>query len=451
MRGTTIPDLDDLVAALAFARGGGYALLAEAEFLAGLGAGGDLELGAAVDGGDVDLGAESGLGHGDGDGGEDVVGDAVEDGMRAGFDDQEEVAVGASVGAGVALAGEADALAVAGAGLDAELERLAAGDDAGSVAGGAGVGDFTGASAARALDVELHASAHLGDLARSRGTRGTPWRRRWWTCLCRWGKPPGRSISRRVVPPRTAVQKSMETWYSRSVPGWGPRCAAPRPPLNMPEKMSLKEPPKPASWVLPPVPGWPLPRPAAAKSEKSEAAEVEGNLLRGAASSASGGGEGIAAAVLAARGGLGGGGIDGVGVEAELVEDLALLFVGEDVVGFGDLLELFFGLFVAGVYVRVILARELAKGLADLILGGAFFDAQRGVIVFGLSCHVLSLKQQWDEVILFCCRVERVECPVGWFLRSSPLHIRGRSGFGDSSRIRGSCGSNAPASGQCRR
>src|ERR1700722_18344664 len=37
---------------------------------------------------------------------------------------------------------------------------------------------------------------------------------------CRW-------ISSRATPPRTAVQKSTLTWYSRSVPGLGPRALFP--------------------------------------------------------------------------------------------------------------------------------------------------------------------------------------------------------------------------------
>ena len=95
-----------------------------------------------VDGGHFDFGAQGGFGNGDGDGDVDVVAGAFEDGVRAGLDDQVEVAGGAAAGAGVAFAGEADALAVAGSGLDAELERLAAGDDSFAAAGRAGVLDL---------------------------------------------------------------------------------------------------------------------------------------------------------------------------------------------------------------------------------------------------------------------------------------------------------------------
>ncbi len=47
-----------------------------------------------------------------------------------------------------------------------------------------------------------------------------------------------------------------------------------------------------------------------------------------------------------------------------LVVDLALLMVGEHVVGLLDLLELRLGLGVVGVDVRVELARQLAVGAA---------------------------------------------------------------------------------------
>ncbi len=55
---------------------------------------------------------------------------------------------------------------------------------------------------------------------------------------------------------------------------------------------------------------------------------------------------------------------------AELVVGLALLDVGEGAVGGGDLLEPLLGLLVARVGVGVVLARQLAVGLLDLVLGG---------------------------------------------------------------------------------
>src|SRR6185437_10014840 len=74
-----------------------------------------------------------------------------------------------------------------------------------------------------------------------------------------------------------------------------------------------------------------------------------------------------AAMALLAGVGLGLRGVNLVGVEPELVIDLALLLVTQDVVGLGDFLELLLRLFVVGVYVGVIFARELTEGLADFL------------------------------------------------------------------------------------
>ena len=65
--------------------------------------------------------------------------------------------------------------------------------------------------------------------------------------VCAWpwqvGQVSWRCTWMRAWPPRIAVQKSTVAWYSRSVPGCGPRgrcgCCAPE---KMPEKMSLKLP-----------------------------------------------------------------------------------------------------------------------------------------------------------------------------------------------------------------
>ena len=85
--------------------------------------------------------------------------------MIAGADDGVKVAWRSAVGSSVSLAGNADALAVARAGLDADLERLGVRDRAFAVARGAGGQILSGSVAARALDIELHAAAGLGDLS----------------------------------------------------------------------------------------------------------------------------------------------------------------------------------------------------------------------------------------------------------------------------------------------
>src|SRR6185503_10393634 len=62
---------------------------------------------------------------------------------------------------------------------------------------------------------------------------------------------------------------------------------------------------------------------------------------------------------------------------------LALVRIAEHVVGLGDRLEALLGPRV-GVRVRVVLARELAVGLLDVLLGGLLVDPQRLVVVLDL-------------------------------------------------------------------
>jgi len=68
---------------------------------------------------------------------------------------------------------------------------------------------------------------------------------------------------------------------------------------------------------------------------------------------------------------------------AVLIVQAALLFVGQHLVGAGDLLEFFLRRLVARIAVRVELHRLLAVGFLDLIRRGAFRDAQETVKIFG--------------------------------------------------------------------
>ena len=72
---------------------------------------------------------------------------------------------------------------------------------------------------------------------------------------------------------------------------------------------------------------------------------------------------------------------------AVLVVGRALLRVGQHLVGFLGLLELLLGLLVvvALVAVRVVLHRQLAIGLLDLLVGGVLRDAEHLVVV--ALCH----------------------------------------------------------------
>ena len=188
---------------------------------------------------------------------------------------------------------------------------------------------------------------------------------------------------RRITAPRMACQKPTLTWYSRSVPGSGcsSTAAPPRPPLNMLEKMSRN------------AAAAPLLRLRAAGFEqvgKIEAAEIERNSLAAALSAGTASESASAESSAGARVGLGRRRIDVVRVVAELVVDLALLGIAEDVVGFREQLEFFFRRLVAGIDVGMVLARQLAKRLTNLLGGGGFLHPERFVIVFGRGRHGFS-------------------------------------------------------------
>src|SRR6185437_8534314 len=75
-------------------------------------------------------------------------------------------------------------------------------------------------------------------------------------------------------------------------------------------------------------------------------------------------------------------------VEAKLVIHLALFRIGKRLVGFLNLLELFFGRFVARVQIGVILARELAVSCANVLHACLARHSEQFVIIgFCRRCH----------------------------------------------------------------
>ena len=78
----------------------------------------------------------------------------------------------------------------------------------------------------------------------------------------------------------------------------------------------------------------------------------------------------------AARAGPEGARIEAAEDPAAGVVSLALLRVGQDVVGLLDLLEALLGRLVTGVAVGVVLARELPVGLLDLVRRGLLVDPE---------------------------------------------------------------------------
>src|ERR1035437_522137 len=77
--------------------------------------------------------------------------------------------------------------------------------------------------------------------------------------------------------------------------------------------------------------------------------------------------------------------VDLVGVEAQLVVDLALLLIAQHVVGLGDFLELLLRPLVVGVHVWVIAPRSLAEGRSNLLRRRRLLHAERAVIILVLG------------------------------------------------------------------
>ncbi len=114
------------------------AFAAQAQAGSGAGAGRDRHAHRAVDGRDLQRGAEDRFLQGDRHVGDDVVAVAVEAGVGGDGDLDQCIAGGGAVEAGAALAAQAQDVAVLGARRDADVEGLAVGQR--QAAGGAGGG-----------------------------------------------------------------------------------------------------------------------------------------------------------------------------------------------------------------------------------------------------------------------------------------------------------------------
>src|SRR6202012_3124222 len=99
------------------------------------------------------------------DGDVDIVRRACEHRMRSDTHDEIQITCGATADSSVALARETYSLSITRACLDAELQRLTPREDTFTMTRRAGLLRLAGPAADRALDVELHAAAHLLHLA----------------------------------------------------------------------------------------------------------------------------------------------------------------------------------------------------------------------------------------------------------------------------------------------
>src|SRR5262245_28271336 len=158
-------DLDDLIAAPgALERGRAPSL--EAQLLPPLGPGGNADHRRSVDGGNLHLGPEGGLREGDGDGAENLVAGAREEGVRIDLDLDVEITRSAAERARRALAGEPDARSGVDAGRDVHADALPARRLASAAASPAGLFlQLAAPSAGGALGGEADASAAALDLS----------------------------------------------------------------------------------------------------------------------------------------------------------------------------------------------------------------------------------------------------------------------------------------------
>ena len=346
------PNGDVLVAA-ASALEQGDALAPQTEGGAGLGTGGQVIGDLAIDGGDLQLSAHGGLIEGDRllvkDGG--ALTDKLAAGLHPDVDDQ--IAGGAAVLAGVALAPEGDSLTVIDTGgdghRDTALDLVVSGavavitgavdDLAGAVALGALCGGGVGEAAAAPLDAD-----HTGAPAVGAGVSG------------------GTRLTAGAVTGLTGLSagqlNGLLTAEGRLLKGDG---------QVDPQGLTL------LGGV-----GLLLTAETAAKAAEAAAKEGAEDVAQVTHVKAA-----AAKATAAAK----------VGIDAsvtELVITRALLLVRQHLVGLVDLFELGLGLFVAGVHIRVVFFGLLTVGLFDLFVRGALFHAQDFVIIPFILCHTLS-------------------------------------------------------------
>jgi hypothetical protein len=85
-------------------------------------------------------------------------------------------------------------------------------------------------------------------------------------------------------------------------------------------------------------------------------------------------------------------------VGTEFIVFLALVLVGQNLVGLVDLLEPFLGFFLVLGDVRMIFAGQLAEGFLDVGIARGAGNAERFVIVFVFNGHRLATGYRLDEM-----------------------------------------------------
>src|SRR5215472_4431795 len=380
-------DLDfyDFVTPHSILRRRGHALLAQPQLLSGLRPGGNLQQRPSVNGRDFDLPAQGSLGRRDRHVDINVVTSALKHRVFPRSNHDIKIPGGPAMHTGIAFARDPDALPIPRSCLDPDFERLGALDWALAMAHRAGRNVLARSVAAPAGDVELHPAPGLGHGSFAAALRTCS--RRLHVTLpvaMRAGIAPGDIQSHDPAPdgrPERNIDLVLQI-RARLRP-FGFSLASP----------TTEHPGEDVFETAAPAGAGLLSPPAFEQVRKVEPTEVEVNVL--AATRLARSGEPLkparAGLASAARISLGCSRINVVGIEPELVVDLTLLGIAQNVVGLGDGLELLLRGLVPGIYIGMVLARQLAEGLANLFRRRRFLDPQRPVIIFRLRGQTLPL------------------------------------------------------------
>src|SRR5579864_1615002 len=293
--------------------------------------------------------------------------------MIARADDHIKIAGDSAVPPSVSLSGDTDALAVPRTRLNPHLERFAFGDSPFAVAGWARGEILSGAVATRTRHIKLHAAAGLRNLPSAIALR---------TLAGRFKKPltmaGGASVLPGDVEPHNAaadrrpegnVDLIFELGSGLGTLIYGGACAA---PTTEDSREDVAEAAASASGAATGI---------VHHVGEIEAAEVEVNALPAARLRPREAAKTTCARSSAASIRFGRCGIDIVRVEADLIVDLSLLGIAQDVVGLGNCFKLLFRRLVPRIDVRMILARQFAESLADVLGRGRLLHAEGFVVV----------------------------------------------------------------------
>src|ERR1700722_10880334 len=330
----------------------------------------------------VDLRAQRGLRHRNRNGYIDIIPGPGKHRMRPRLDNQKQIPRRPATSPGIALPRQPNPLPIPSPRLDPKLQRLFLNHNSFAIAGRAGVLHLPRPTTPRALDIELHPPAHLRPLPRPMTLRALHTSTR-----CRFALARRTDLLPLNLQPRHPAPHRGPEVNAHLILKIGPRLSPARrvpPSAEHTAKNVLEAAAKAATRLL-------LRTPPALKIRKIEPAKIKWDLLAAMARSPAAitPPSATATRIPAPRRRLRSRRIDVVRIETKLIVDLSLLVVAQNIVRLGDLLELFLGLFVIRIHVRVVLPRSLAKRLANLIRRRRLLHTQRAVIVFRLCRHSL--------------------------------------------------------------